>query len=317
MWRRVGQLASNYLQNRVGRNGQDVKFFDRLYLGFEAEYLVASSLFGAGLEAFKLPGDFGFDLLVSQQLDVLRTQPLQKPSCGNRAAFPYALQVKSRRARADDVRFADGSERRELETTFVLKKHEYDLLISSDNAFLVGVPFLPSDERLLSARSLSFWLGGKQLLAMYERGYLSESLDESRQIRLTLHVVFRLLPMLSREVLIDDVVGVLNTMRGRVATDPTLQALFSEAADTCRSRITQCLPDFLESKRAGNEYIAFRRRSWSKAACAFGDDLDVPRMLKRHQADLSRIGMEMQPFPIDDAGVESHLEGRKLQQTHG
>ena len=35
------------------------EFFDRLYKGFEAEYLVMGRIYAAGLEAFKLPGDFG------------------------------------------------------------------------------------------------------------------------------------------------------------------------------------------------------------------------------------------------------------------
>lgn len=84
-----------------------------LYQGFEAEYLVASGLFGAGLEAFKLPGDFGFDLLVSNQLQA--TQMASSPSKANdaRSSFPYVLQVKSRRARMEQIRLVDGLDRRE------------------------------------------------------------------------------------------------------------------------------------------------------------------------------------------------------------
>jgi hypothetical protein len=39
-------------------------FFESLYKGFEAEHYVAGKLFSVGYEAFKLPGDFGFDLIV-------------------------------------------------------------------------------------------------------------------------------------------------------------------------------------------------------------------------------------------------------------
>jgi hypothetical protein len=42
-------------------------FFDRLYLGFEAEYYVMGQLFSAGYEGFKMPADFGFDILVTNQ----------------------------------------------------------------------------------------------------------------------------------------------------------------------------------------------------------------------------------------------------------
>ncbi len=42
-----------------------MEFFERLYRGFEAEHYVAGKLFSAGYEAFKLPADFGFDLMVT------------------------------------------------------------------------------------------------------------------------------------------------------------------------------------------------------------------------------------------------------------
>ena len=44
-----------------------MEFFDSLYKGFEAEHYVAGKLFSVGYEAFKLPGDFGFDLIVANQ----------------------------------------------------------------------------------------------------------------------------------------------------------------------------------------------------------------------------------------------------------
>ncbi len=44
-----------------------MNFFDRLYLGFEAEYYIMGQLYSAGFEAFKLPADFGFDLMVTNQ----------------------------------------------------------------------------------------------------------------------------------------------------------------------------------------------------------------------------------------------------------
>jgi hypothetical protein len=71
---------------------QNLQFFDRLYQGFEAEYMVAATMFGAGFEAFKLPGDFGFDLLVSNQLHAL-PNTLAAKSDVQRPLFPYSLPI--------------------------------------------------------------------------------------------------------------------------------------------------------------------------------------------------------------------------------
>ncbi|KVT58073.1 hypothetical protein [Burkholderia ubonensis] len=290
---------------------QDFKFFDRLYQGFEAEYLVASALFGAGLEAFKLPGDFGFDLLVSNQLEETRDRPSPDAVDAYRAPFPYALQVKSRRVRTEDIRLVNGLDRRELEMTFILNPHEYDLLISSERAFLVCVLFLPPDQRSLSARPLIFWLKGRQLQAMHEREYLQESVDERGQARLTLHVVYRFVPMMRRDAFIERVVDTLGSLQAYVAANPASKTVCDEAVAACRARIADLLPETLESNRAGNEYVAFRRREWNKAINSFCDELTTAKMLDVHQTDLTRIGSATRMFPVDDSGVEHWLKVRK------
>ncbi|CAJ2793042.1 Uncharacterised protein [Burkholderia pseudomallei] len=294
---------------------QDFKFFDRLYQGFEAEYLVASALFGAGLEAFKLPGDFGFDLLVSNQLEETRDRPSPDAVDAYRAPFPYALQVKSRRARTEDIRLVDGLDRRELEMAFVLKPHEYDLLISSERAFLVCVLFLPPDQRSLSSRPLIFWLKGRQLQAMREREYLLDSIDEHGQSRLTLHVVYRFVPMMRRDTFIERVMDTLGALQAHVADHSASKGLFDEAVAACRARISDLLPDELESNRAGNEYIAFRRREWDKALNDFCHELTTAKMLDAHQCDLTRIGSATRMFPVHDSGIEHWLKVRKQCST--
>lgn len=294
---------------------QDYKFFDRLYQGFEAEYLVASALFGAGLEAFKLPGDFGFDLLVSNQLEETRDRPSPDAVDDYRAPFPYALQVKSRRARTEDIRLVDGLDRRELEMTFVLKPHEYDLLISSERAFLVCVLFLPPDQRSLSARPLIFWLKGRQLQAMREREYLLDGVDEHGQSRLTLHVVYRFVPVMRRETFVERLMETLGSLQAHVADNPTSRKMFDEAVAACRACIADLLPEALESNRAGNEYIAFRRREWDKTINDFCDELTTAKMLDAHQADLTCIGSTTRMFPVHDSGIEHWLKVRKHCST--
>lgn len=294
---------------------QDFKFFDRLYQGFEAEYLVTSALFGAGLEAFKLPGDFGFDLLVSNQWKATRDRSLSEASDDYRAPFPYALQVKSRRARAEDIRLVDGLDRHELDMSFSLKQHEYDLLIASEQAFLVCVLFMPLDQRSLSTRPLIFWLKGRQLQAMREREYLLDSVDEHGQTRLTLHAVYRFVPMMRRDAFIERVIDTLDPLQAHLADNPASRTLFDEVAAACRARISNLLPDVLESSRAGNEYIAFRRREWNKAMNSFCNELTTAKMLDSKQTDVTCIGSATRMFPVHDSGVEHWLKMRKQRDA--
>ncbi|CAJ5346492.1 Uncharacterised protein [Burkholderia pseudomallei] len=296
---------------------QDPKFFDRLYQGFEAEYLVASALFGTGLEAFKLPGDFGFDLLVSNQWKATRDRSLSTASPDGHAPFPYALQVKSRRARAEDIHLVDGLERRELDMSFSLKQHEYDLLIADEQAFLVCVLFMPPDQRAVSVRPLMFWLKGGQLQAMGEREYLMPSVDDRGQQWLTLHVVYRFVPVMRRDAFADKVIDTLVPLKERLAGDDALNTAFDEAIAVCRTRIMDLLPEALESNRAGSEYIAFRRREWDKTTNGFCDALTTAKKLDDHQTDLANIGAPTRLFPIDDSGVEHWLKVRKKDTQAG
>ena len=290
---------------------QDLAFFDRLYRGFEAEYLVTSALFGAGLEAFKLPGDFGFDLLVSNQWKTTRDRSAPGLSRDGQTPFPYALQVKSRRARAADIHLVDGLDRRELEMSFSLKPHEYDLLVADEQAFLVCVLFMPPDERAVSVRPLIFWLQGRQLQAMHEREYLWPRVDERGQRWLTLRVVYRFVPMLRRDGLVDKVMESLKPFKTQIGKDKVAQTAFDDAMAACRTRMLDLLPEVVESNRAGNEYIAFRRREWDREAQQFCDAATTPRKLRDHQTDLANLGAVKRLFPIDDAGVEHWLKVRE------
>lgn len=290
---------------------QDLKFFNRLYQGFEAEYLVASALFGAGLEAFKLPGDFGFDLMVSNQWRATRDRLLSDGSRDSHVPFPYALQVKSRRARAENIRLVDGLERRELEMTFSLKQHECDLLIADEQAFLVCVLFMPPDQRSVSVRPLIFWLKGRQLRAMEEREYLVHSVDDAGQRWLTLHVVYRFVPVMRRDVFADKIADTFAPLKAQLAGNETLATAFDKAITAWRKHMMDLLPEAVESNPTGNEYIAFRRREWDKTMNGFCDVLTTAKKLDNRQADLTNIGAPTRIFPIDDSGVEHWLSIRK------
>jgi hypothetical protein len=79
-----------------------MEFFERLYRGFEAEHYVAGKLFSVGYEAFKLPADFGFGLMVTNQ----KEQSMGPHQKGRLQEPPFAVQVKSRSLRASDFKTA-------------------------------------------------------------------------------------------------------------------------------------------------------------------------------------------------------------------
>lgn len=75
----------------------DNKFFDRLYKGYSAESFITGQLFENGFEAFRLPADFGLDIVVTNQFKKLNSQESYDDS------FPFGLQVKSKRLRQSDI----------------------------------------------------------------------------------------------------------------------------------------------------------------------------------------------------------------------
>jgi len=290
----------------------DSGFFDRLYQGFEAEYLVVSALFGAGLEAFKLPGDFGFDLLVSNQWQATKEKKPADDSPPKHMPFPYVLQVKSRRARGEDLCFVESVDRHELEMIFSLKQEEFDLLVEDERAFLVCVLFMPRDQRKVSARPFTFWLQGKQLQAMRERQYLQPAKDAHGRPMLQLHAVYRFLRLQQRDALTEEMARILSPLRAKLESDSGLQSAFDEAIARCRSRMAEMLPDVLESNRSGAEYVSFRRRDWDREQARFTDTLTAAKMLDRRQTDMANIGMCPTVFPIHDTGIEHWLKVQKM-----
>lgn len=100
-----------------------LSFFDRLYTGFRAEYFVMGELFGAGYEGFKLPADFGFDVLATNQ----KESSLGAAPIGRAIDPPYALQVKSRNILRTS--FGDGpSGRPETFTEFWITERDFELI---------------------------------------------------------------------------------------------------------------------------------------------------------------------------------------------
>ena len=176
-----------------------MEFFERLYRGFEAEHYVAGKLFSVGYEAFKLPADFGFDLMVTNQ----KEQSMGPRQKGRLLEPPFAVQVKSRSLRSSDFQTA-ASGRDEARVSVSIKKENLDLLVSTKRNFLVVVLFVQGDASRFEDRAIHFWAGAGHVNTLLERGYFLPDEDD-RRVR-NLMCSLRLLPMLSLEGILDSLV---------------------------------------------------------------------------------------------------------------
>ncbi|MBJ7298009.1 MAG: hypothetical protein JHC73_17265, partial [Dolichospermum sp.] len=114
----------------------DNKFFDRLYKGYSAESFITGQLFENGFEAFRLPADFGIDLVVTNQFKKLNSQEIYDDF------FPFGLQVKSRRLKQSDI-LPGPNGRNKYQFHYLLKNDEIRTLKEFSNSAYVFVFIIP------------------------------------------------------------------------------------------------------------------------------------------------------------------------------
>ncbi len=239
-----------------------MEFFERLYRGFEAEHYVAGKLFSVGYEAFKLPADFGFDLMVTNQ----KEQSIGPRQKGRLLEPPFAVQVKSRSLRSSDFQTA-ASGRDEAQVSVSIKKEDLDLLVSTKHNFLVVVLFVQGDASRFEDRTIHFWVGSGHVNSLLERGYfLPDKAD--RRVR-NLMCSLRMLPMLSLGEILDSLVSQNHlTQEGK-------RILASE------------LPERVPRNWNASEYVALARRARNTP-----DEL-VWRQVPHELFDLRNMGFDI------------------------
>ncbi|OBQ36947.1 MAG: hypothetical protein AN485_10365 [Anabaena sp. MDT14b] len=166
----------------------DNRFFDRLYKGYSAESFITGQLFENGFEAFRMPADFGIDLVVTNQFKIkkLDNQDIHK--------FPFAFQVKSRRLRESD-RLQGPNGRNEYPFSYVLKNDEIRTLKEFSNSAYVFVFIIPLG---FSMKNIySFCIHSNEIDNMIKHKFFIENSNGY-----TLKVCFRCLPQQNRENLI-------------------------------------------------------------------------------------------------------------------
>ncbi|MGI1671826.1 MAG: hypothetical protein K6L74_16090 [Neptuniibacter sp.] len=148
----------------------NVDFFERLYSGFKAEYFVMGELFEAGFEGFKMPGDFGFDLIATNQkkvsLDSNETKPFIAP--------PYAIQVKRRKVDLAGFSNDEGTGRKVCTVSFWISEHELELIQAEESAYLVCVISISGSTKELAGRNLLIWLNSSHFEQLKQKKYLIE-----------------------------------------------------------------------------------------------------------------------------------------------
>jgi hypothetical protein len=239
-----------------------MEFFERLYRGFEAEHYVAGKLFPVGYEAFMLPADFGFDLIVTNQKERSRGPRLE----GRLLEPPFAIQIKSRRLMSSDFR-PSTSGRDEAEVFISVKKEDLDLLVSTNYSFLVIVLFIQGDAKRFEDRTIHFWFSSAHVNALVERGYFLPD-ENDRRVR-NLRCSLRMFPMLVVESLLGTLVSQNHlTEEGR-------RILLSE------------IPERVPRTWSASEYVALGRKARDKT-----DDL-VWRQVPKELCELSNMGFDI------------------------
>ena len=239
-----------------------MEFFERLYRGFEAEHYVAGKLFSVGYEAFMLPADFGFDLIVTNQKERSKGPRLE----GRLLEPPFALQIKSRRLMSSDFR-PSTSGRDEAEVSILVKKEDLDLLVNTNYSFLVIVVFIQGDAKRFEDRIIHFWFSSAHVNAIVERGYFLPD-EKDRRVR-KLMCGLRMFPMLVVEPLLGTLVSQNHlTEEGR-------RILLSE------------IPERVPKTWRASEYVALARKARDKTG-----DL-VWRPVPKELYELSNMGFDI------------------------
>jgi hypothetical protein len=173
----------------------DKKFFDRLYKGYSAESFITGQLFENGFESFRLPADFGIDLVVTNQFKKLDGKELYDSS------FPFGFQVKSRRLKHFDISQGPNG-RNEYNFYYSLKSDEIRTLKEFSNAAYIFVFILPIASSI--ENNYAFCIHSNEIDNMIEHGFFVEDRERGGY---KLNVCFRTFPQYSREEFISEMFG--------------------------------------------------------------------------------------------------------------
>lgn len=277
----------------------NLDFFDRLYRGFEAENLVSGRLFACGLEAFKLPGDFGFDLLVSNQFELLKASQGGAAPKLRRSIFPYVLQIKSRWTEPLKL---NANNRYEVAVDFFINESEYMKIIGGDSAFLVCVVFLPAQSGELLNRPVLFWADGGWLKSARSCGYLLPCVIHGNPL-LKLTLVYRSKPVMSAAEVLGNLSNeMLEATRTKLGdhASAALEVTFQKLVQDKTKSLSESLPVGYRT----TEYLSLQRPklNFSEGAASTTDTTVIK--LPAPQLDLQHLGCATEFSQFDPVGAD-------------
>ncbi|RNF31485.1 hypothetical protein NM04_06940 [Massilia aurea] len=149
-----------------------------LYIGAAGEHHVMSECFRNCYEAFKLPIDKGFDLVVTRAY-VHFDAGIDSHLPADEA--PIYLQVKSRQVR---LTVPDNpAERPYWEGCFYIKPAELDLLIRTSNSALACVLFFHNQSEYMQSRTaIAWWMPSEQLAELRSDHFLESKDSENLEL---------------------------------------------------------------------------------------------------------------------------------------
>jgi len=151
--------------------------YDNLYSGIGVEYRIIGDLFLLGYEAFKMPADFGFDIIASNQKAIT----LQ----GDQQEKRKLIQVKSRKFNINhyaNIKKSDAGVRKEIPLKFWIQKDVFNKIKCTTNAYLVCC-FIEESEDGIYDFPRYFWLSGKHLSFLQQqkhKTFIFESEDNEQ-----------------------------------------------------------------------------------------------------------------------------------------
>ena len=137
-------------------------FFNRLYKGYAAENHITGQLFENGFEAFRLPADFGIDLVVTNQFKTLDRERIQT------SVFPFGIQVKSRCLKVSDT-LEGPNGRNQYKFDYLLKNDEIQTLKEFENSAYAFVFMIPFGYSVRS--TYKFFIHSNEIQNMIEKGF--------------------------------------------------------------------------------------------------------------------------------------------------
>ena len=155
-----------------------------LYIGAAGEHYIMAECFRNQMEAFKLPIDKGFDLVVT---NAARHFQIADPRASPLGELPVYLQVKSLRIRPEA---SMPSLRPEDSRFFPIKRADLDLLLRTPNSALACVLFIDENEsrHLRGQRAFAWWHSSAQLRELADESFFE---PEPGGIGLRLNVMYR------------------------------------------------------------------------------------------------------------------------------